>query len=89
MQTDIDKETQSDLVHLAEYLVQHGLGSLTAWVLEAGGPLALLGAQLLHFGNPLLRSTDSSNTLSQITRLLENEEVRVSFISYLRGEGPS
>jgi hypothetical protein len=68
----------------AEFIHNHGLGSLIAWALEAAGPLALLGAQVFHFGSPLLRPAVSGNALDGFITLFENEAERRSFVAFLR-----
>lgn len=57
------------------------LDSLTAWLLEAGAPLTLLGAQALYFGAPILgKGTES------LARLLEDETQTRAFAAFLRQE---
>ena len=70
-----------------EFLQHHGLGTLTAWVLESTGPLALLAAQAIHFGRPLLRPALSGATMDGLIDLLENEDERCSFIVMIREAG--
>ena len=71
----------------AEFLQRHGLGTLTAWALEAAGPLALLGAQAFHFGRPLLRPVLPGTAMEGLIDLLENEDERRSFVAYIREAG--
>jgi len=57
------------------------LQDLVAWLLEAASPLALISAQLLYIGTPLLGS--NAGTLA---RLLESEEERREFVLILRSD---
>lgn len=57
------------------------LDAITAWMLEAGAPLALLGAQALFVAAPFLGSQSEA-----LARLLEEEDETRAFVSYLRGE---
>ncbi len=52
MQMDPVSETRSAWHGWAEFLHRHGLEKLAAWVLEAAGPLTVLGAQALYIGWP-------------------------------------
>ena len=71
----------------AEFLRSHGLGELTIWMLEAGGPLALIGAQMMHLGGPLFRPGLSGEAAEGLIEILEDEDERSSFIAYLREAG--
>lgn len=57
------------------------LESFAAWLLEAGAPLALLGAQAFFAAAPFLGPQSEA-----LARLLEDDEERRVFVSYLRGE---
>lgn len=86
MPTENRTETRADWPRWAETLRRRGAGNLAAWALEAAGPLALLGAQALHFGGPLLRPTLSGATLDGLVSLLEDEDERRAFVDFLRRE---
>ncbi len=60
------------------------LDALTAWLLEAGSPLALLAAQALHF----LRPFHHLEQLEALTTMLEQSDETYAFIGCLRGEIP-
>lgn len=62
------------------------LAELVAWLLEAAGPLKLLGAQTLYFGGIFLRPWLSPGTWEALTALLENEMESRDFVIHLRGE---
>jgi hypothetical protein len=71
----------------ADRLHRLGLDNLTAWALEASGPLALVGAQALHFGGVFFRPALSDSALNNLVNLLEDDEERQRFVHYLRKEG--
>jgi hypothetical protein len=56
------------------------IDQLTAWALEAGGPLALLGAQALYFS----RSFIGSRWADPVARTLEDDVELKAFVSYLQ-----
>jgi hypothetical protein len=60
------------------------LDTITAWFLEAGAPVALLGAQAFFIAAPFLGANSDA-----LARLLEDgDEVR-AFANFLREEAPS
>jgi hypothetical protein len=71
----------------ADFLRRHGLEGVAVWVLEAAGPLAVFGAQVLYFGGPLLRPTLSNAVVSGLAGMLEDEDERHSFVFFLREDG--
>jgi len=87
MPTETNTEMRAYWPRWAEFLRRRGLGSLAAWALEAAGPLALLGAQALTFGGPLLRPALSGAAMDGLTGLLEDEAERRSFAAFLREDG--
>jgi hypothetical protein len=54
---------------------------LAAWVLEAAGPLALISAQLLYMGKPLLGAG-----AGRLARLLESDEDTLEFLRFLEAD---
>ena len=80
-------EARTSWSSLAAVLQKYGLDGPVAWLLDALGPLTVLGAQLLHFGEPFLRSSHSSTSLDEIVYLLEEPEESRAFAAYLRGKG--
>jgi hypothetical protein len=63
-------------------LQKNGLTDWVAWLLDAAGPLNLLGAQLVHLTAPVL---PVENAQSQaIAELLENEGETRAFVHFLR-----
>ena len=88
MQTEPNSGSRSSWPRWAEFLRRHGLGDLTAWALEAAGPLTVLGAQAIYFGGPLLRPALSNGQLNSLAELLENREEASAFAAFLREEDP-
>lgn len=66
-----------------ETLRRFKLDGLASWLLEAGSPLNLLGAQALYIGQPFV----GGKQLEAIAHMLEDEKETQTFIHYLRGEG--
>lgn len=66
----------------AESLRRFKLDGLASWLLEAGSPLTLLGAQMLYIGQPFL----GGKQIESIAHMLEEEEETQAFAHYLRGE---
>lgn len=64
----------------AEQLRRLGLDTFAAWLLEAGSPLTVLGAQALYFGAPFLGAEHSQS----IAHLLEDENETRAFTAFLR-----
>ncbi|MGE5378392.1 MAG: hypothetical protein ACM3XO_25310 [Bacteroidota bacterium] len=58
------------------------LDGFAAWLLEAGGPFTILGAQVVYFSQPFFRG----EKLDSLAHMLEQDEESQAFASYLRGE---
>lgn len=72
-------QTRDEWPGWAATLQRYHLDQLTAWILEAGGPFALLGAQALYFGRAFILPQRAD----LLARTLEDEvEVR-AFAAYL------
>lgn len=66
-------------------LLQHwGVEKWVAATLEALGPLSILGAQVVHLGQPLLGRTALEDHLDALARLLEDPKQTQAFVTYLR-----
>ncbi len=65
-----------------EHLRSMKLDTLTAWLLEAGMPFALLAAQVLHF----LRPFHHGEQLEALAAMLEQSDETMAFVDCLRGE---
>ncbi|MBM3150848.1 MAG: hypothetical protein FJZ96_01365 [Chloroflexi bacterium] len=68
----------------AKFLRRYGLENLAAWLLEAGGPLNVLGAQALFLGSPLLQPLLNGDKIDALANLLEDHDEGQAFIEYLR-----
>ena len=66
----------------AETLRHYQLHQLTASLLEAGSPLALLGAQALYFGRGLIEN----DQLTALAMTLEEENEARAFASFLSNQ---
>jgi hypothetical protein len=66
----------------AESLRRLKLDGFAAWLLEAGGPFTILGAQAVYFSQPFLRG----EKLDSLAQMLEEDEESQAFARYLRGE---
>jgi hypothetical protein len=75
-------QSRADWSHWAESLRRLKLDGLASWLLDAGAPLTLLGAQALYIGQPFL----GGNAWNSIAHMLEQEEEVQAFARYLRGE---
>jgi hypothetical protein len=61
-----------------------GVEDLVASLLEAAGPLTIIGAQLIYIGQPILNGVVPDGHLSVLTGTLEDDDQRDAFVSYLR-----
>jgi hypothetical protein len=65
--------------------LQHwGLNELVATLLEALGPLNLLGAQVVYIGQPFIQQIVPDGHLSALASVLENPDETRALISVLR-----
>lgn len=76
---------RSEWSEWAESLRRFKLDVVAAWLLEAGGPLTVLGAQAVYLGQPFL----GGKKLDSLAQMLEEEEETQAFARYLRGESSS
>ena len=84
MQMDSIAETRSAWLGWAEFLRRRGLENLTAFVLEAAGPLKVLGAQAFYFSVPLLRPVLTDVQRDALANLLEDRDEALAFAAFLR-----
>jgi hypothetical protein len=68
----------------AERLRSWRVEEVVATLLEAIGPLNFIGAQLLYFGQPLLRGFVSDGRLEALAEILEEDKNLTLFIAILR-----
>jgi hypothetical protein len=86
MQMDPVSEARSAWHGWAELLHRHGLENLVAWILEAAGPLTVLGAQALYLGGPLLRPALTDTQRDALAGLLEDRDETLAFTAFLQEE---
>jgi hypothetical protein len=68
----------------AQRLRRWGLNQFAAAVLEASGPLNLIGAQMVYLGQPVLSSIFANRHLNTLAQILENPDQTQAFIHCLR-----
>ena len=68
--------------HWAESLRRFKLDGLASWLLEAGTPLTLLGAQTLYLSQPFI----GGKQWNSFAHMLEEDDEVQAFARYLRGE---
>ena len=66
----------------AERLQHWKLTAFAAWLLEAGGPITLLGSQALYFARPFV----GGDQIEALARVLEEDDEVFAFATYLRKE---
>jgi hypothetical protein len=66
----------------AESLRRLKLDVVAAWLLEAGGPFTVLGAQAVYLSRPFM----GGKKLDALAHMLEEDEETQAFARYLRGE---
>ncbi len=66
----------------AETLRYYQLHELTAALIEAGGPLSIIGAQALYFGRGFIESEQ----ITALAQTLEEDEEARAFASFLTSE---
>ena len=75
-------QSRGDWSHWAESLRRFKLDGIASWLLEAGAPLTLLGAQALYISQPFVGGKEWNS----FARMLEEDEESQAFARYLRGE---
>ena len=70
----------------ADFLRRRGLENMAIFFLEAAGPLAVLGAQVLYIGGPFLRPALTDIQRDALADLLEDHQEALAFTAYLREE---
>lgn len=69
----------------AEFLRRRGLDGFAAWLLEAGGPINVIGAQFLYIGQPFFAS-EADDSIRALANLLEKEDEAQAFRALLKGQ---
>jgi hypothetical protein len=75
-------QSRADWSHWAESLRRFKLDGLASWLLEAGAPLTLLGAQALVASQPFL----PEGKINALAQMLEEDDETQAFVRYLREE---
>ena len=70
----------------ASRLQQWRMHQIAAALLEASGPLKIIGAQLVFISQPLFSGLLSSERLDLLAGILEEPEKTSTFVQYLREE---
>ena len=78
-------QPRSEWLEWADFLRRLNLDGFAAWLLEAGGPFTILGAQAVYLGQPFL----GGEKLIALAHMLEKDEETQAFARYLRGESSS
>lgn len=78
-------QSRSEWSTWAESLRRLKLDVVAAWLLEAGGPFTVLGAQAVYLSQPFM----DGKKLDSLAHLLEEDEETQAFARYLRGENTS
>jgi hypothetical protein len=68
----------------ATTLRRWGLQNWAAAVLEAAGPLTILGAQVVYLGQPILSGVMPKSGLNALSNLLENQQQVQAFAAFLK-----
>ncbi len=72
----------------AQNLHRWGVHDFVATLLEAAGPLTILGAQAIYLGQPFVESLIARNQLKALAGLLEDTNQTKAFIDFLREANP-
>ena len=80
----IQPETELVMQNWAGRLQQWHLHQIAAALLEAGGPLKIIGAQLVFISQPLFSGLFSGDRLDLIAGILEEPEKTNTFVQFLR-----
>jgi hypothetical protein len=69
---------------LSSNLHKWGLDDVTAALIEALGPLSMVGAQVMYLSEPILSTFIPAQTASDLASILEDPEETRGFIQALR-----
>lgn len=67
-------------------LRRYRLENIVAWLLEASGPWAIIGAQMIYIGEPLLQPFVETDQMEALANLLEDRDEGRAFLKYLQEE---
>lgn len=68
----------------AKKLHRWGLEEFAAWLLEATGPVNLIGAQVVYLGQPVLEPLLPAGHVQALAHILEQPEETQAFVDFLR-----
>ena len=77
-------QSRADWPQWVETLRRFKLDGFASWLLDAGAPLTVLGAQALYIGQPFM----GGEKINALAHMLEEESETQGFVRYLRGEDP-
>lgn len=86
--TKLQPESYQMMQAWAGRLRQWRLHQFAAALLEAGGPLKLIGAQLVFISQPLFSALLTNDHLDALAEMLEKPDRTNQFIEFLREEQP-
>ena len=75
-------QSRADWPQWIETLRRFKLDGFASWFLEAGSPLAVIGAQILYIGQPFV----GGKTINALAHMLEEESEVQAFVQYLHEE---
>jgi hypothetical protein len=73
-------QSRADWSRWADTLRRFKMDGLASWFLEAGSPLAVLGAQIVYISQPFVGGQQAET----LARMLEDEQETRAFAAYLR-----
>ena len=75
-------QTRANWSQWADTLRRFKMDGFAAWLLDAGAPLRVVGAQALYLGQPFV----GGKRINALAHMLEEESETQAFVRYLRGE---
>ncbi|NWG35257.1 MAG: hypothetical protein HXY42_12505 [Chloroflexi bacterium] len=73
-------QSRADWSRWADTLRRFKMDGLASWFLEAGSPLAVLGAQIVYISQPFV----GGQQMEALARMLEDEQETRAFAAHLR-----
>ena len=70
----------------AHLLQRWGLQNVASFLLEAGGPINILAAEMIYLGQPFLNRAVPSSQLQALADLFEDRDQAKQFAAFLREE---
>ena len=75
-------QSRADWPQWVETLRRFKMDGFASWLLDAGAPLTVLGAQAVYIGQPFM----GGEKINALAHMLEEDEEVQAFARYLRGE---